>query len=165
MNDKKIITLIIFLSLAVLIGGVVFLSRSTTTSQISASANAKAYVKDPTSFDWGNIPMYKGNVIKKFSLKNEGTDALTVFNVKTSCHCTVARVSVNGKESQNFGMSGVSSWMGEIAPGKEAEIIAEFDPAFHGSSGVGPITRFVSIETNDKGNSKITFTLTGTVIK
>ena len=163
MSDKNVIILIAVFTLVVLAGGIFLLGNS--SSQIAQSANAKAYTIDPTSFDWGNIPMNNGNVTKTFTVKNDGTDTLKIFNVKTSCHCTVARVSIDGKESQNFGMSGVSSWTGEVAAGKDAKIIVEFDPAYHGPQGVGPVTRFVSIDTNDKGNSKITFTLTGTVIK
>src|SRR3989338_7453810 len=78
---------------------------------------------------------------------------------------TNAKAEVQDPTSFDFGMSGVSDWVGELAPGKEAKLTAIFDPAFHGPQGTGPVTRFVSVETNDKGNAKITFTLTGTVIR
>lgn len=145
-------------------GGVVFISSS-QAPQVTASQNAKAYTISPTSADWGQIPMDKGNVTKEFSLKNTGTDTLKLFNIKTSCHCTKAHVTVGSDESPDFGMDSYSSWTGEVPPGKEAKLTVIFDPAYHGPSGVGPINRFVSVETNDKTNPKLTFTVTGTVFK
>lgn len=162
-NTKWIVGMVLF-TLIVMFGGIWFVS-GTASPQITTSQNAKADVADPTSYDWGNILMNNGNVTKTFTIKNTGTDTLKLFNVKTSCHCTVANITINGVASQYFGMSGVSSWIGEVSPKEEAKLTAVFDPAFHGPQGVGPITRFVSIETNDPGNAKLTFTLTGTVIK
>lgn len=165
MNDKKIIIIGVVLTVALLFGGVFFLTKTTATPQISTSQNAKAYVMDPISFDWGNIPMYKGNAIKTFIIKNTGTDTLKLFNIKTSCHCTKVYATINGINSPSFGMSGLSSWIGEVAGGKDAKLTVLFDPAYHGPQGTGPINRFVSIETNDRSNAKITFTLTGNVVK
>lgn len=165
MSEKKGIIIGIIATIILLFGGMLFLTKTTATPQISASQNAKTYVIGPTSFDWGNIPMYKGNAIKTFTIKNTGTDTLKLFNIKTSCHCTKAYATINGVDSQRFGMSDLSAWVGEVLPGKEAKLTVAFDPAYHGPQGVGPINRFVSVETNDKSNSKITFTLTGNVIK
>ena len=109
--------------------------------------------------------MNKGNVTKSFAIKNTGTGILKIFNIKTSCHCTRAYITIEGVDSPSFGMSDLSSWVGEVVGGKEAKLTVVFDPAFHGPSGVGPINRFVSVETNDRANTKLTFTLTGVVIK
>lgn len=164
MNEKKVIIVMIASTIILLFGGIFFLTK-TSTPQITASQNAKAYVLDSTSFDWGNIPMYKGNAIKVFTIKNTGTDTLKLYNIKTSCHCTKAYATIEGVDSPRFSMEGLSSWAGEVLAGKEAKLTVIFDPAFHGPAGVGPINRFVSVETNDSSNSKLTFTLTGTVIK
>lgn len=164
--EKKIIILGTVATVLILIIGVVWMSSTNTVApQISASQNAKAYTISPTSADWGQIPMYKGDVTKVFVIKNTGTDTLKLFNIKTSCHCTKAYVTIGTEDSPNFGMDGISSWIGEVAPGKQARLTADFDPAYHGSQGVGPITRYVSVETNDKANPKLTFTVTGTVYK
>lgn len=141
------------------------MTKTTNTPQISASQNAKAYVTEATSFDWGNIPMYKGNVLKTFTIKNTGTDTLKIYNIKTSCHCTKAYATINGIDSPRFGMSDLSSWAGEVPAGKEAKLTVVFDPAYHGLQGMGAVNRFVSVETNDKANPKLTFTLTGAVVK
>ncbi|OGH18175.1 MAG: hypothetical protein A3F31_00280 [Candidatus Levybacteria bacterium RIFCSPHIGHO2_12_FULL_38_12] len=164
MSGKWFIIGCIFATVVILIGGVYILS-ATNSPQITASENAKAQLLNSNSFDWGNIPMHKGNVTKTFSIQNTGKDVLKLYNIKTSCHCTKARVSIEGAESPDFGMSTVSSWTGEVMPGKQAQLTVIFDPAFHGPQGVGPINRFVSAETNDKSNPKLTFTVTGTVVK
>lgn len=165
MNEKRLIIILTTITTVILFGGIYILSSTTNTPQVAKTQNAKAYVALPTSYDWGNIP-YGGGVVQKiFTIKNSGTETLKLFNVKTSCHCTKAYVTVNGSSSPNFGMDSLSSWTGEVEPGKEAELTVVFDPAYHGPSGIGPITRFVSVETNDRANSKITFTLTGKVVK
>lgn len=163
MNNKFIIGLI--LASVFLLGGGIYILSSTSAPAITASENTKAYVADPTSFDWGIIPMSKGNAIKTFSIQNTGKDILKLYNIKTSCHCTKAYVTIDGKDSPSFGMDSYSSWVGEAAPGKTATLIVVFDPAFHGTAGVGSINRFVSVETNDRANPKLTFTLTGVVVK
>lgn len=165
MNDKKIIIVTIVITIALLFGGIFFLTKTTSTPQITISQNVKADVLGATSFDWGNIPMYKGNAIKVFTIKNTGTDTLKLFNIKTSCHCTKAFATINEVDSPRFGMSDLSAWAGEVPAGKEAKLTVVFDPAYHGPQGTGPINRFVSIETNDKANAKLTFTLTGIVVK
>lgn len=152
-------------TIALLFGGIFFVTKMTSTPQITASQNAKAYVVDTTSSDFGTVPMSKGNITKAFSIKNTGTDTLKLFNVKTSCHCTKAFITVDGADSPSFGMDSLSAWTGEVLAGKEAKLTVVFDPAFHGPQGVGPINRFVSVETNDKSNAKLTFTLTGNVVK
>ena len=162
--EKKLIILTIVSTIIIVVAGSVWLSSS-SAPQISASQNAKAYVISPTSADWGQIPMYKGTVTKEFTLKNTGTDTLKLFNIKTSCHCTKAHMTIDSNDSPDFGMDSYSSWVGEVAPGKEAKLSVIFDPAYHGPQGVGPISRFVSVETNDKTNPKLTFTVTGTVFK
>ena len=164
--EKKIIIITTIATFLILLIGVVWMSATNTNAaQVSTSQNAKAYTIDPTSADWGQIPMYKGNVTKVFNIKNTGTDTLKLFNIKTSCHCTRAFVTIDGVDGPDFGMSGVSDWVGEVAPGKQAKLSVVFDPAYHGPNGVGPITRYVSVQTNDKATPTLTFTVTGTVFK
>lgn len=164
MNEKKIILITVFVSILVIVTGV-FLIGKISSPMVSASQNAKAYTIDPTSYDWGDIDYNGGIVAKIFTIKNTGSGVLSFSNIRTSCHCTKARMIIGGKTSPDFGMSGVSSWIGNVDPGKEAKLEVLFDPAFHGPQGVGAVNRFVSVETNDASNPKLTFTLTGTVVQ
>ncbi len=165
MNDKKLIIGFIVLTILILGGGIFVLSStSATPAKITASQNAKVEVPQKT-FDWGNIPYSGGNATKTFTLKNVGTDVLKLSGIKTSCVCTKAQISVDGKTSPYFSMHSTSSWVGEVAPGKEAELLVIFDPAFHGPTGVGPIERLISVETNDSQNPSLEFSLKGVVVK
>lgn len=164
MNEKKIIISITLITVLILIGGGFFLSKGETSATITASQNAKAAI-DQKIYDWGTINMNNGNVNKTFIIKNAGTDVLKLTKVKTSCHCTKAQVTINGKTSPSFGMNTVSPWVGEVAPGNEAQLNIVFDPAYHGPNGVGPITRYISVDTNDPNNSTLEFTLTANVTK
>lgn len=165
MNDKKIVIGLIVLTLLILGGGIYVLSATSSTSpKVVASQNAKAEI-DQKTFDWGNIPYSGGNVNKTFTIKNTGTDTLKLTGVKTSCTCTKAQVSIDGKVSPYFSMHATSSWVGEVNPGKEAKLEVIFDPAFHGPTGVGPMERLISVETNDVQNPNLEFSLKGVVVK
>lgn len=165
MNNKKLVIGFIVFTLLILGGGISLLSFTTSTpAKVTTSQNAKAEVSQKT-FDWGNIPYNGGNATKTFTIKNTGTDALKIMNVKTSCTCTKAQLTIEGKNSPYFSMHSTSGWIGELAPNKEAQLTVIFDPAFHGPTGVGPVERLISLETNDRENPKIEFSLKGVVVK
>ena|SRR3989304_6528471 len=165
MNDKKIIIAFVVITLVILGGGIFVLSSTTAApAQITASQNTKAEVSEKT-YDWGNIPYSGGNTTKTFTIKNTGSDVLKLTGIKTSCTCTKAQVDINGKTSPYFSMHSISGWVGEVAPGKEAKLLVIFDPAFHGPTGVGPMERLISVETNDSQNPKLEFSLKGVVVK
>lgn len=164
MADKKIIIGLIVLTMLILGGGVYFLSSTATSTQVTPSQNVKVEIPERT-FDWGNIPYSGGNATKTFTIKNTGTGVLQLSGVKTSCTCTKAQVTIDGKGSPYFSMHSTTGWVGEVAPGKEAQLLVIFDPAFHGPTGVGPVERLISLETNDIQNPKIEFSLKGVVVK
>lgn len=165
MNSKKLVIGFIAITLMILGGGIFLLSSTTfAPAQVATSQNAKASV-DQKTFDWGNIPYSGGNAVKTFVIKNTGTDVLKLTNVKTSCTCTKAQVTIDGKTSPYFSMHSTSGWVGEVGPNKEAQLTVIFDPAFHGPTGVGPVERLISLETNDLQNPKIEFSLKGVVVK
>lgn len=164
-NNKKIIFGFLIFTLLILVGGVYILSVTTASpATVNLSQNAKVVV-DQKSYDWGNIPYEGGNVTKTFAIKNTGTDVLKLTNIKTSCACTYAQLIIDGKTSPKFGMHTTSSWVGEVAAGKEASLTVVFDPAFHGPTGVGPMERLISVETNDLNNPSLEFSLKGVVVK
>lgn len=166
MNEKKLVIYISLLTLLIIGGGVFLLSAANVSApKVVASTNTKAETVEPTSYDFGTIKFDGEKATKVFTIINTGTETLKLYNLKTSCHCTKVHVTINGSDSPDFGMSGISDWVGNVAPGKEAKITVVFNQAYHGSAAIGPITRFVSVETNDKATPKITYTLTGTVVK
>ena len=163
------VILLIAVTFVVVSAGVyVFNATTKNDPQIKKSSLAKAYVQDPTSFDWGTIDYSGPKTTKSFTIKNTGKDSLQLYNIRTSCHCTKAYLTIDGDNSPEFGMDmggATSSYVGNVRPGKAAKLTVVFDQAFHGPSGVGPITRYVNVDTNDTATPELTFTLTGTVVK
>jgi len=53
----------------------------------------------------------------------------------------------------------------ELLPGEQAQVEVVFDPAFHGPSGLGSITRQVVMDTSDPDRSRLEFSMRGLVVK
>ena len=168
--DKKFIAVITVLTLgiigiAILVSG----SSSTTTTKATVSKTAGAKISvDHSSKKVGNIPYSGGNLIHVFPIKNAGTKDLEIANIATSCMCTKAYLKQGESKSEGFGMKGMSApsnWKGIIKPGETAEIIADFDPAYHGPQGAGLFSRAVSFETNDPDNPYVEVSFEGEVAK
>ncbi len=165
MNGKKIIIGFVTFTLLILGGGIYILSAaSTNPAAVISSQNAKVSADEKT-YDWGNINYSGPDATKAFTIKNTGTDVLKLTNIKTSCACTYAQIVIDGKVSPKFGMHSTSSWVGEVPVGKEAQLIVVFNQDFHGPTGVGPIERLISVETNDIQNPSLEFSLKGIVVK
>lgn len=161
--DKFIIG--IFVATFLILGIAVFFgSRMGATPQITADSQVSVSV-DSNKYDWGTIDYDKGIVSKNFEIKNTSNSALKLYDVKTSCMCTTAQLRTASQTSKKFAMHEKNSSVFEVQPGETAQLLIEFDPAFHGPGGVGPITRTITMSTNDAKNSTLTFNLTGNVIK
>lgn len=121
--------------------GAIVAGKSVTTGELSATE---------TFFDFGSISMAEGKVVKKFSIKNDSAETITVRKLYTSCMCTTAYLSVGDKKRGPFGMPGhggaLTTTYQKISSGEEAEVEVIFDPAAHGPAGVGSISRVVTIE-------------------
>lgn len=163
MKQNKLVITISILTLVILSLGVFLLSRP-TGAVMEKSSGAKIEVGE-VNYDWGEIKIDDGNVENTFVIKNAGSGTLKLSNVSTSCMCTTAQVIIDGNNSPWFGMHAKSVWIGQVPPGQEAELKVVFDPAFHGPSGLGPVTRQIVVETNDVSKTKLTFDLKGTVVK
>lgn len=107
-----------------------------------ASAQPKA-VAERTSYDFGNV--VQDSVVKKtFTIINEGSDTLTINNIKVSCGCTAA---VAGKK--------------ELGPLESTEIKVSFD-----SKGkIGRQNKIITVFTNDPNNGIIKISITGNILK
>ncbi|MBU2632469.1 DUF1573 domain-containing protein [Patescibacteria group bacterium] len=138
-------------------------SKATIEKTIGAKASFDATLKDLQDIKYGE------KAIVNFPIENNGSKNLEIANIATSCMCTLAHFERNGsQEGPAFGMKGMSSvsdWKGVLKPGEKVEIVAIFDTAYHGPSGVGSQFRTVSLETNDPDNPYIEFNFTGEVVK
>jgi len=150
---------------ALLLGVVVYAGLNNgATTQVLADSQVSLAVAE-TNYDWGTIDYDGGVVSKSFEITNTSDSVLKLYDVNTSCMCTTAQLVSGNKKTKKFGMHEKNSSVFEVAPRESAELIAEFDPAFHGPSGVGPIDRTVTLNTNDSNHSNLSFQVKGNVVK
>ena len=97
-----------------------------------------------------------------FEMKNTGDGDLKIDSIWTSCHCTTAKLTANGKTSAEFGMDKYSTSQ-KIAPGESGFLEVTFDPAFHGPQGIGAAVREIYLSTNDPLNPKARIQLSANV--
>lgn len=148
-------TLLIILGLVIFAFTMFAIARPSSNNTQTASLNTENSGKEVTDgsfFDFGSISMRAGKVSNSFQLKNESSEPLELSKAYTSCMCTTAFLSVNGKRVGPFGMPGHgfggSTAVSEtIAPGSEAVLEVIFDPAAHGPAGIGRADRTVFVET------------------
>lgn len=164
MNDNTFTWLIVGVGAVLLVGGVLWLGGRNDSSGVEAVAGAKVGVVEQ-SYDWGNIPINDGDVAKEFVVTNEGSEVLSLSNVKTSCMCTKAQLVKGTEKSPEFGMHQKSTYVMKVQPGEQVNVKVVYDPAFHGPSSLGPITRQVVMDTSDPDRSRLQFDLRATVVK
>ncbi len=116
--------------------------------------------------DLGSVSLKKGTVTTEFVIKNEGKSNLVIDKLSSSCGCTSASLVYKGKEGPRFYMAGHGheapdpSWNVAVAPGDEANVKVYYDPSVHPDL-TGPVTREVSVHSNDPVDfeTKLTITL------
>lgn len=160
-KTKKIIIVSFIIAISAII--IIF---STTKIVNKINQGTPKMVISETEFDAGEISMADGPLIHSYEIKNDGDGDLKISAIETSCMCTTSVLKVDDKTSPEFGMHGNPvGWSEKIAPGQTAELEVTFDPAFHGPSGTGPVTRAVVFETNDLKNKEAEVKLSAHVVK
>lgn len=161
--NKKFIIGVIVTSLVVMFGGATLAFKMGSGAQVEVDQGARVEVVNNT-YDWGEIGIDDGVVEKEFVVRNLGSKVLKLYNANTSCACTTVQIITTDKSSPLFGMHDKSAYVTDVQPGEEARVKVVFDPAFHGPTGVGPISRQVFIQTNDPDNPEIEFLLSAVVV-
>jgi len=95
--------------------------------------------------------MATGKVNHAFKIRNAGIEPVVIGKMYTSCMCTTASLTIDGKQFGPYGMPGhgfVPKIGQTINPNEEATVEVVFDPAAHGPAGVGRIQRAITIEHN-----------------
>lgn len=167
--DKRIKILIISAGVLI-VGGIavgLLVNKDQDVSGAEGEGTPQLTIKEKR-FDLGDVSMADGLAFRKVELKNSGTADLEISSIKTSCMCTQAVLEVEGKKSPKFGMHTSSAfWSENIKPGQSANLEVIFDPNAHGPNATGPITRTVTLVSNDGGKAgvKTNITFTAKVIK
>ena len=110
--------------------------------------------------DFGDIDIFAGKVDTTYTLKNEGTEAVTITKAGTSCMCTEGEIA-----GLTFGMHGSDVKSVTIPAGGEEKVKAIYDPLAHGPNGTGPVTRMLMLETNSSETPKIELRFSANVVK
>lgn len=105
---------------------------------------------EPKSVEAGVVSMAKGEVEAVYKVRNAGKAVLEIFGLETSCMCTTAWLRNKKEKSPVFGMhDNPTGWSMELGVGEEAELVVKFDPNAHGPEAVGPVTRTITIFSDD----------------
>ena len=155
--NKFFLAIIALISIAIIAGSYFVLRTKTpladSITKYSASDSQKPKVViDQTSYDLKSIKV-SDTATAKFSIKNTGTKALQLFDISSSCGCTVGQVIYKGQESAEYGMHSVGSFETPIEPGTEATVKVIYRPFV--MPVYGAVQREVYISTNDPGNPKL----------
>ena len=165
--DKKIIALISVFTIFVIGIAIIVAGLGSPKAELQKTKGANLQTSE-TNFNFNNIRYSGGNVSHKYEIRNAGDKDLRIANLATSCMCTTAYFKEGNKESPVFGMKGMSApsnWTGVLKPGETGEIVTVFDPSYHGLSGIGPIQRTISFETNDPDRPYVELSFNGVVVK
>ncbi len=105
---------------------------------------------EPKSIDVGVISMAKGEVEAVYMVRNVGKVVLEISGLETSCMCTTAFLRNKKEKSPLFGMhDNPKGWSTKLEAGEEMELVVSFDPNAHGPEAVGPVTRTITIFSDD----------------
>lgn len=163
-KSNLLIVGIVLVTLFAIIGTVFAFSYTNNTPEIAASSQVGVKTQQ-TSHDWGTIAMDDGKVEKVFTITNTGSETLKLHNAQTSCSCTYVQLIRGENKSPKYGMHTKSRYVLEVPPKETAQAKVVFDPAFHGPSGVGVITRQATIKTNSQAQPEVTFVTSANVVR
>ena len=153
--------------IGVIVLGVALLGYSIISSNQNSS-NASAVTNETSSarivvmeepYDFGDIDIFAGKVDTTYTLRNEGTEDVTITKAGTSCICTEGEIA-----GLTFGMHGSDVESVVIPAGGEETVKAIYDPLAHGPSGTGPVTRTLTLETNSSVTPQLELRFSANVV-
>lgn len=144
----------------VLLGYSMISSNQDGVEAITSETSGAKIVVLEQPYDFGDIDIFAGKVDTTYTLKNEGTEDVTITKAGTSCMCTEGEIA-----GLTFGMHGSEVKSVVIPAGGEEKVKAIYDPLAHGPSGTGPVTRTLILETNSSETPQIELRFSGNVVK
>lgn len=159
MNTRTLIIGIVLFSSVVIVGSYFVISKTsapeTKVAGYTSSDKEKPKVQVKTNFaNMGKMKVSEKRTVE-FGIKNIGNKPLQLYDISSSCGCTVGQISYAGKESKEFGMHSVGSFDQAIAPKTEARVKVIYRP--YVMPVYGQVDREVYMSTNDPSMPKLTF--------
>lgn len=166
--ENKILYALALAVIVIVLSTILFINERNGISRTETDSSS-ALSSSESTFDFGAISMQNGKIAHQFEVKNNGTEAIMIEKVYTSCMCTTAYIIDNlGKRYGAFGMPGHAGAQMESVPvlaGTFITVEAIFDPSAHGPSGVGFAKRSIYLETNSISSPKLELSFQATVTK
>lgn len=142
----------------ILIFASLYLSGGTDKPGAAKVASAIDVAEQP--YDFGDIDIFAGKVRTTYTLRNVGTEDVTVLSAQTSCMCTEGVIG-----GLSFGMHKSDVKDVIIPAGGEQTLTAIYDPLAHGPSGTGRVTRELMLETNSSETPIVRVKFIANVVK
>lgn len=106
------------------------------------AASAQLKVIEGNEISFGKIYQTGAMVHKVITVKNTGSDSVTIKSVTTSCGCTAALVATSA-----------------LAPGQETDVRIQFNPTGY----IGDVTKYIYISNSYPKDQLVTVKMTGYV--
>lgn len=136
------------------------LGRTPQSSPLDASGGTPTLSISETDIDLGSMSV-KDERSREVLLTNTGDAPLALRRIRTSCGCTEAELTLQGKKfSFNMEMHNASTlrqWEGVLAPGESATLKATYRPFVMPVR--GGVERKIFFETNDPAHRSGEITL------
>ncbi len=161
-TDTKIILGAVVVSVALIFGAVVVLGKDSSPKREALGTATLAI--DKKSEDFGSMKVSDERTAN-FTITNTSDSVLRMWNVKTSCDCTFAKIVINGKETGEFSMHAggpLGNWIGEIPAKQTALLKVIYRPSIMPVQ--GPVSRQVNFSTNDPANADMQVSISANVL-
>lgn len=153
---NKYVVWSIILAVLLIFASYGFLDNKTVNTQKVSSAIT---IAEP-AYDFGDIDIFGGKVKTTYTLKNEGSEDVSILSAVTSCICTEGKI-----DDLEFGMHESSGKVVIIPAGGEKILTATYDPLAHGPNSVGKIKRELYLKTNSTITPNIKVSFIANIIK
>lgn len=162
-TDTKIILAAIGASLLIIGGAAVVLGKDTSPKRDQLGTATMTI--DKREEDFGSMKV-SDEKTATFTITNTSDSTLRIWGVSTSCDCTFASITIDGKATDEFNMpmhmnSTLKNWIGEVAAGQQALLNVTYKPSVMPVS--GPVSRQTTFSTNDPKNPEVTVSVMANV--
>ncbi|KKP59111.1 MAG: hypothetical protein UR52_C0014G0015 [Candidatus Gottesmanbacteria bacterium GW2011_GWA1_34_13] len=147
---------------AIAIIAIGFVAFSESKSQAKVTKYDATSISRPIAFiafnftDVGKIKI-QDEKIAEFTIENKGDQPLILYNITSSCGCTIGTVTINGQKSPKFTMHVKNDWTGTLLPSEKAIVTLTYNPSSMPVK--GDVTRAIYVSTNDPYNKDLTFSI------
>lgn len=163
-TDTKVIIGSLVVSVLIIVGAVVVLGKDNSPKR--ESLGTAAMTIDKKEEDFGNMKTDDERA-GTFTIINTSGTTLRLWGIATSCDCTFANITIQGKKTGEFNMAmhmgaQLKNWIGEVPAGEKAVLEVVYRPKIMPVS--GPVSRQIRFSTNDPKNPEVEVSVKANVL-